>query len=481
MTTLAVRPGRPQPPVEEPRTWAPERPLLTMGLIGVALLMMAVGVVFRGLVGNTLVHGVFMGGVALLILAPFARNALDVISLLSPFMTYMFVPGGYATMGSSDALLPFVIGSLVIGAALTPVVRRQPWSVSPAHVLIVVSVVLVTASIAVHTVLDPGFLTTRAIVDTAKVSVGVVYFVVVFLLVKKHGQAAVDRAFWIWTWTASALSLGSLVGVTGAIVVVPTDGFRSNGFFEDPNLYAGYLLVSFSIMLYLATISKSVWLPVQGLLMAGGIVMTGSRGGLGSLVLLVLFALVVIRSARLRGMLLGIIGLGTLVLGFLLANRGSGTTILGIDRIFFAQDVGDDPRVRLWARAIEKWADSPVWGIGAGQFERFSGDVFRVAKSTGFGYVTHNTFLYFLVAFGIIGLGLFLAMMGWVVARLYAAPGLSRNAKHALLSGVVVLCSQFMTLNLQNLRYVWVYFGLLLGLAAVAQRKPDDEAAERPR
>ena len=106
--------------------------------------------------------------------------------------------------------------------------------------------------------LDPDFLTGRAIFDTVKLGIGVVYFGVVFLLCKKHGRAAVDRAFWIWAWTATALSVGSLAGVTGAIVIVPTDGYRSNGFFEDPNLYAGYLLVSFSIVLYLATISTSV-------------------------------------------------------------------------------------------------------------------------------------------------------------------------------------------------------------------------------
>jgi O-antigen ligase len=156
--------------------------------------------------------------------------------------------------------------------------------------------------------------------------------------------------------------------------------------------------------------------------------------------------------------------------GWLLLNRGAGTSILGLDRLFFASgDVNDDPRLSLWSLAIEKWLDAPVWGIGLGQFERFSGDAFRTARSSGLGYVTHNTFLFFLVAFGVLGLALFLAMMGWVVARLYAAPGLSRNAKHALMSGVVVLASQMMTLNLQNLRYVWVYFGLVLGLSMVSR------------
>ena len=195
-----------------------------------------------------------MGGVALLILAPFARNALDIIALLSPFMTYMFAPGGgIVTMGSSDVLLPFFIGSLVAGAVIAPPLLRPGFKVSPAHVMIGLSVVLASASIAGRTVLDPDFLTARAIADTMKLAVGVVYFGVVFLLVKKNGQAAVNRAFWIWTWTATALSVGSLAGVTGAIVIVPTDGYRSNGFFEDPNLYAGYLLVSFSIVLFLAT------------------------------------------------------------------------------------------------------------------------------------------------------------------------------------------------------------------------------------
>ena len=97
-----------------------------------------------------------------------------------------------------------------------------------------------------------------------------------------------------------------------------------------------------------------MWLPVQALLITGGIVMTGSRGGLASLVLLVLFALVVLRSARLRSMLAGIIVARSRRPRLPPANRGK-HPILGIDRLFFAQHVGDDPRLKLWGRAIEKW------------------------------------------------------------------------------------------------------------------------------
>jgi O-antigen ligase len=162
--------------------------------------------------------------------------------------------------------------------------------------------------------------------------------------------------------------------------------------------------------------------------------------------------------------------------GWLLVERGSGTSILGIDRLFFASnDVNDDPRLSLWSLAVDKWLDAPLWGIGLGQFERFSGSAFRTARTSGLGYVTHNTFLFFLVAFGLVGLVLFLALIVWIVRLLYLAPNLTRNAKHALLSGIVVLCSQMMTLNLQNLRYVWVYFGLVLGLSLVGPRQAGPE------
>ena len=181
--------------------------------------------------------------------------------------------------------------------------------------------------------------------------------------------------------------------------------------------------MSFAVVLFLATTSSSPWLPFQALMIVGGTVMTGSRAGLGSLLILIVVALVLIGSVRLRAMLLGVIGLSVAAAGWLLVERGSGTSILGIDRLFFASnDVNDDPRLSLWSLAIDKWLDAPLWGIGLGQFERFSGSAFRTARTSGLGYVTHNTFLFFLVAFGLVGLVLFLALIVWIIRLLYLAP-----------------------------------------------------------
>ncbi|MDO9496270.1 MAG: O-antigen ligase family protein, partial [Nocardioides sp.] len=447
---------------------------LAILLIGFGLLFTAAGIALRGSTW-ILPDGLLGGGIALIVCAPLARSMLEPLVVSSPFMFYTLSPvGGILTVGSSDALLPIFVFLMLAGAALArgrrPSVVRPP--VPAAMPLIVLTVLLCTASTVLWTVLSPDFLAARSIADTIKLAAGVGYLMVVFVLVRRVGMDGALRSFQLWGWTATALSLGSLAGITGAVEIIPSDGYRSLGYFQDANLYAGYLLVSLSVLIFLGTVAQSApsspWLPVQAVVILGGIVTTGSRGGMLSLALLVAFATLIINSARLRVMVLAGTAVVTAAGYWLLANRDQGVTVLGLDRLFFAsksQAVEDDPRVALWVRAIEKWLDAPIWGIGAGQFERFSGDVFRVAKSSGLGYVTHNSFLFFLVSFGVVGFGLFAYLLWWILRDLYRAPHLNRNAKHALASGVVVILSQMMTLNLQNLRYVWIYFGLVLGVA----------------
>ncbi len=477
MTVASIGSARTAQDADSPSSESQVDPMFVVALIAAGGMMIVAGVGLRGS-SWILPDGLLGGGVALVAISFMARGALDVIVALSPFMFYTLSPvGGILTVGSSDVMLPVVVGAMIVTAVIGPQVPdRLPKLGAIAPVLLILSTLVVAGSITGWTIASPDFLLKRSIADAVKLGIGVAYFAVVYLLGRRGGMETVLRGMRIWGWTATALSIGSLAGITGAVEIIPSDGYRSNGYFEDPNLYAGYLLVSFSVLLYLSTISTSPWLPAQAVAITGGIVMTGSRGGLVSLLLLVSFALVVIHSARLRAMVVGVGGVTFLVGSWLLINRESGTSILGVDRLFdSSSDVADDPRIALWALGIEKWLDAPLWGIGLAQFERFSGIAFRTATTSGLGYVTHNTFLFFLVAFGVIGLGLFLAFMIWVVARVYSAPLLTTASKHALVSGVVVLSSQMMTLNLQNLRYVWIYLGLLLAIGALA-RDPERRA-----
>lgn len=489
MTVVSQQPAEPPVRLASRRDRQLRRPEasrwpLAILLAGFGLLFAAAGLALRGSTW-ILPDGLLGGGIALVVCAPIARSMLEPLVVSSPFMFYTLSPvGGILTVGSSDALLPIFVFLMLAGAAVARGRRvhvpRPP--VPAAMPLIVLTVLLCTASTVLWTVLSPDFLAARSIADTVKLAAGVGYLIVVFVLVRRVGMEGALRSFRLWGWTATALSLGSLAGITGAVEIIPSDGYRSLGYFQDANLYAGYLLVSLSVLIFLGTVTakSSPWLPVQAVVILGGIITTGSRGGMLSLALLVGFATLIINSARLRLMVLAGVGAVTAGGWWLLAHRDQGVTVLGVDRLFFAsktQAVEDDPRVALWVRAIEKWLDAPVWGIGAGQFERFSGDVFRVAKSSGLGYVTHNSFLFFLVSFGVIGFGLFLYLLWWIFRDLYRAPHLGRNAKHALASGIVVILSQMMTLNLQNLRYVWIYFGLVLGVAMLERGERDGEQA----
>ena len=126
-----------------------------------------------------------------------------------------------------------------------------------------------------------------------------------------------------------------------------------------------------------------------------------------------------------------------------------------------AANAGSDPRWNLWQQAVELWLDHPVLGIGLGQFTRFSHGLTPYVGDGVHGQVAHNTFLSFAAETGAVGALTFIAVLVFPVrmlirSRPFPAP------ERALLIGVAVLSGMMMTLNLQNLRYVWVYLALVL-------------------
>lgn len=446
--------------------------LMRLALGGLAVVYVAAGIALVG-ASWILPDGLLAAGVALLVTLPWLRGALDALLVILPFMFYTLSPvGGILTVGSSDSFLPVVAITVFLGSGGVVAVsdRRR---LGAGTWFLVLALLLMIGTTVWWTVLSPGFLFARAVADGVKLAIGFAYLVVIYRLCLRVGFDQAVRSVGLWVWTSAGLSLCVVVGAVVGVELVPTDGYRSLGYFEDANLFAGYLLVSLSLLVFLAFARPSPWLIPHAFLLIFAMVATGSRGGLLSLALLAAFATLVINSLKLRLFVLAATAVGTAIGFYLLGGSRPTTTILGLDRLFFAsQSVSDDPRMDLWIRAIEKWLDAPIWGIGMAQFERFSGDVFRVAQSSGLGYVTHNSFLYFLASFGLLGGGLFVVFLVWMVRRLYAARGLSLSARHGLAAGLLMISSQMVTLNLQNLRYVWAYFGLVLGLAALARDRP---------
>ena len=431
-------------------------------------------------------RGIAAAGIALLVLALPLRTGLDVLVVLTPFMFRVLSPVGMLNLGTSDLLLPLVVAAV----AVRTLVEREPGArsrpVVPGAVpLAVAAAALLTGSLLVWSMADPDFLVSRAVADTAKVTIGVAYLAVVVVLVRRLGQAAAYRAIALWTWTAPAVAGASVAGAAIGVPIVPDDGYgaRSVGFFADPNLYAGYLLVSLALVVLRVTVDRTPLLALQAVVLIGGLVTTGSRGGLATLVLLACVVALLIRSARLRLTIVALAVGGGAVAWFLMPDDTGSGTVLGVDRLLVSSaDSGDDARFELWELAVRLWLDHPLLGIGMGQYPRFSVGIVGEIHTSDLGHVVHNSFLGVLVSLGVAGLAVFLLLFWWVLRTLYRSPHLGRAQQHALAVGILVIAAQMMTLNLENLRYVWVYLGLVVGLAVAppqldGQRERTDDRA----
>ncbi len=96
------------------------------------------------------------------------------------------------------------------------------------------------------------------------------------------------------------------------------------------------------------------------------------------------------------------------------------------------RSVGEDPRLRIWRRAVDIWSDQPVFGVGIGQFGRFTIDV-NGYDEHDVGQIAHNTFLsFFLVESGILGLVLCVGGMAFLVFRLLLDRRIEGRLRYAL-------------------------------------------------
>ena len=154
-----------------------------------------------------------------------------------------------------------------------------------------------------------------------------------------------------------------------------------------------------------------------------GLAATQSRGGLVAAGVCVLVTMIVAQGRRLAAL---IITVCVLTVGaFALA-----TTPGALDRVTSA-DNGGNGRSDLWTVAGRMFADHPANGVGLNHFRvespdyvRQSGQLESVELIVEDPKLVHNTYLQLLAETGVIGLGLFLVLIGMCVV----ADGCARRA-----------------------------------------------------
>jgi O-antigen ligase len=240
----------------------------------------------------------------------------------------------------------------------------------------------------------------------------------------------------------------------------------------------GWLLLAAIFPLYLGAMfysyTRSVW-------MGGG--------------LAVLIVLAVSLKGRWRIMLLGGAVASMLLVGLTLSDR-----ILGFEREGPASDTRDSASMRTSFTYVswQMFLDRPIWGVGFGQFPkaklRYLNDrsvpleLQRIRE-----LVHHNTLLSLLTETGLIGLGMFLAVLiawalgAWSLIQNDAVPGWARAQALLTLALLGVLCCQLMfhELSYSPLDHgiLFLMAGITSGLSAKAGRLPqrdkEDLAVQR--
>lgn len=390
--------------------------------------------------------------------------------IFMPFMWYIDVAGTKVNFSLADVLL--ILAGIMLLFNLKELLMHKRWMV----LLYFAGLLFSLALSQFAGKFKPGFLhvpNSVMLMEMVKTIVTTLYFLCAFMFINEKNFKLI----------AATLSLGSIpviaVGfaayfyqMTGRVFPLQSyalETLRFRGTFEDPNLCALYFIVIFYISLYCFKLlhNRFVRWVILGLIMLSiiAIFLTQSRGGWlafgGSVLILAVFTLRKIQKESLLLPLAGILMFLLVLNADYLLQAGKVTNeIITRVQLPAGHDVENIDRVQLLKAAFRMGNDNFLVGVGKGSFplntNLYLGED---SKEYQMQYIPHNTLLSFFAQQGIVGLLLFLLLPGYILFRLMSSRGGHRPYFIALLAGILI---HSMTLNLENIRFVWFLAGIFL-------------------
>ena len=273
------------------------------------------------------------------------------------------------------------------------------------------------------------------------------------------------------SYTGTRLFSASEAATTAEFGGIPRSAGGSD---ENPTTAAHMLLVSTALLLGLFAAIPRARIPAAAalLLCLGALGLMAARSALIGLVpALALFLFVLRKERAFPLILLGLVGM---VAAAILISPAL------LDRLTALVEWGRDPTLMrrttyLWV-GFDLLQQSPVWGIGPGNYPLyFVGDEYRYLPGrTPVMRELHNTYVDVAVELGLVGLGLFLALIGAALGGARRALAcIPAAALPLLLALLALLLASFFMPN-KDMRYLW----LLLGLALQCGRLADARRAQ---
>jgi hypothetical protein len=386
------------------------------------------------------------------------RGLLMLICALFPVSKVIDSGGKLINFSVSDILLPVVI-LLLAWRSMTTGVR---WPVAAAFLL---NVGVLSATALVNLELTSEYKSPlSAVVEIVKTtSLWVYFYVVVNFIDDRRDILSALRAWIVSSGVVSGLGVGGslLYQLTGTETPFALQ-YRAQGTFEDSNLFAAHIGVSFFLTLLYWFLQNRVerWpllvIPVQ----AAAIVLSASRGSLMAVCAALAALAFFFSSTRIKWAVGSAVFMGGLLV-MALPNRDELLASTPVTARLTTTTVNlENPealqRRALWEVAWRTWQANPWIGVGRGNYGLGQGGE---AQAIGFA---HNTYLGLLAETGILG---FLTYAFAVVAVGVPAWLLALQRGHAkaslLVAAMLVVALAGVTINIENYRGLWMLLGLM--------------------
>jgi O-antigen ligase len=321
-----------------------------------------------------------------------------------------------------------------------------------------------------------------ALAEAIRLSFGVTVLLVVYAAVRTFAECR--RISFGYIAGAAATTILGLVALPRASSEAGAEAGRLAGGVGDPNELAAFLLPALALAAFSLPAARR---PDERALLAttlvvatAGILLTGSRGGLLGLGVMLLAAVVLAGPVRPQALCLALVATACGFGYYSLAAPAEAR-----ERVMSFTSSGGTGRVDLWSVAAEASRDNPLTGVGAGNF-RIVEPVYA-AETIALTNVelvvdkpkaVHNTPLELLVELGPVGAALFAALvLAAIAAALGAIQSFGRSGHleaelhtRGLLVGLIGMLVALLFVSGQAKEQLWVLLGLAFALGSLGRR-----------
>lgn len=333
--------------------------------------------------------------------------------------------------------------------------------------------------------LDQEFLKGSHFVDMVKILTVMVYFYVIVNLIDSIDDLKVFLK--AWTYTAPVIALigiaGSLLYLLFHVSTFASGGFRASGTLGNPNLFSGYIVLSFFITIfYMVLGGKRLHCAIFMLLHVAAVTLSSSKSGVLAFVTggTVFFLLTPEYRRQIVALLALILVAATATYLVSEDTRPTFNRLLSL-----GQDIGQekgssmDKRLSLWIESLAVWEENILLGVGKGNSHAADSGEPAEGQARGKwkniltdgvergGGVSHSIYVSILCENGLIGFAIFFGIfLYFIITSLWGIfsgePGSAAVAvRVALLAALLGILAQGSVTNVEDFRGLWILLGLI--------------------